>query len=975
MSKDSIDQFLISGHASEVQQRWKKWRRAFQYFIEAKDITDPDRQRSMLLHKAGLQIQEIFEDLEDPVAQADRPGDDNAFKQAVRMLDEHFAYTVNPTFERHVFRQMSPNVGENATQFCTRLRTQAKLCAFAADDEHIRDQMIATCIDVDLQRSLLSKSNLTLQVLLEKFRVRESSGIQVRSMATAASSVSASPSSVDAVRSTTSSTRSPCTRCNRVGHASSADDCPARRRRCNTCSKVGHYAVCCRSQGGTSSSNASRSSHAQPRDAGTHHVSLPDQCDEALSSDFMIANIGSQHSHTGKFRVDVHVNGKPLNMELDTGAQLSIIPEALWKQLWGDVKLNATKTALCTFSGAPLTVVGEACVDVQYQSQHVQEKILVVKEGTTPLFGRNWLSNIRLDWHTICSVSSAPRTSDSESVLDEFPSVFEGGLGKIHDSEAVIHIASGAIPKCYSARPLPYAMKPQVDVELDRLIKEGVLVPVESSEWASPIVVVKKADGSIRLCADFKVTINQHIESNIHPIPNPSDLLSSIAGASVFSKVDLSQAYTQLPLSEDSQKLCVIATHRGLFAFTRLPFGVSSAPSIWQKTIEQILAGIDGVIVYFDDILITGTNQAEHDTRLRQVLDRFEKAGLQLKKAKCELNQESVKYLGFIVSSKGLHADPSKVSAIAKAPQPTNSSELHSFLGLVNFYGRFIPNASQLLYPLNRLLQKGTEWNWTPECQHAFIQCKEILASSNVLAHYDPKKPLILECDASPTGIGACLLQPDKLSVLQEQQLTDYIKSVNVDPCHDLPLSATDVSKATSADPTLRKVMHHITHGWPSSVPDSLSSYYRIRDQLSVEQGCITWGLRVVIPLVFRSSLLHELHVDHLGVSRMKAVARSFFWWPHLDQDIVELAANCRLCQQQARAPTKAPIHHWVYPNRPFERVHLDFAEYKVLQRTCRPSKTLRQLCELFCQVTASGSRMFAMTNGHQRLLQPDWDH
>ena len=765
MSKDSIDQFLISGHASEVQKRWKKWRRAFQYFIEAKGITDPDRQRSMLLHKAGLQIQEIFEDLEDPVAQADRPGDGNAFKQAVRMLDEHFAYTVNPTFERHVFRQMSPNVGENATQFCTRLRTQAKLCAFAADDEHIRDQMIATCIDVDLQRSLLSKSNLPLQVLLEKFRVRESSGIQVRSMAT--SSVSASPSSVDAVRSTTSSTRSPCTRCNRVGHASSADDCPARRRRCNTCSKVGHYAVCCRSQGGTSSSNASRSSHAQPRDAGTHHVSLPDQCDEALSSDFMIANIGSQHSHTGKFRVDVHVNGKPLNMELDTGAQLSIIPEALWKQLWGDVKLNATKTALCTFSGAPLTVVGEACVDVQYQSQHVQEKIIVVKEGTNPLFGRNWLSNIRLDWHTICSVSSAPRTSDSESVLDEFPSVFEGGLGKIHDSEAVIHIASGAIPKCYSARPLPYAMKPQVDVELDRLIKEGVLVPVESSEWASPIVVVKKADGSIRLCADFKVTINQHIESNIHPIPNPSDLLSSIAGASVFSKVDLSQAYTQLPLSEDSQKLCVIATHRGLFAFTRLPFGVSSAPSIWQKTIEQILAGIDGVIVYFDDILITGTNQAEHDTRLRQVLDRFEKAGLQLKKAKCELNQESVKYLGFIVSSKGLHADPSKVSAIAKAPQPTNSSELHSFLGLVNFYGRFIPNASQLLYPLNRLLQKGTEWNWTPECQHAFIQCKEILASSNVLAHYDPKKPLILECDTSPTGIGACLLQPDKVGYLR----------------------------------------------------------------------------------------------------------------------------------------------------------------------------------------------------------------
>ena len=265
----------------------------------------------------------------------------------------------------------------------------------------------------------------------------------------------------------------------------------------------------------------------------------------------------------------------------------------------------------------------------------------------------------KLDWANIFSVKQS-----SDSVLDEFPSLFEEGLGKIEGKEATIHLTKGAVTKCMSARPLPYAMKAKVDVELDHLIEEGILEPVEFSEWASPVVIVQKKDDSIHLCADFKVTLNQHIEPNIHPIPNPTDLLSSLSGSTVFSKLDLSQAYAQLPLSDESQKLCVISTHRGLFKFTRLPFGISSAPAIWQKTIEQIVSGIDGVVVYFDDILIAGRSQAEHDARLRRVLQRFLKAGLRLKRKKCELNRDRVSYLGFVVSDKGLHPDQAKHSNV-----------------------------------------------------------------------------------------------------------------------------------------------------------------------------------------------------------------------------------------------------------------------------------------------------------------------
>eukprot|EP00117_Sycon_ciliatum_P022254 scpid40727/ scgid6197/ Uncharacterized protein K02A2.6 len=227
-------------------------------------------------------------------------------------------------------------------------------------------------------------------------------------------------------------------------------------------------------------------------------------------------------------------------------------------------------------------------------------------------------------------------------------------------------------------------MREKVDAELDRLEREGIIEPVQQADWASPVVVVRKKNDTIRLCADFKVTLNKHIEANQHPIPNPTDLLAQLSGGKTFSKLDLSQAYAQLRLDDASKKLCVIATHRGLYAYTRLPFGVSSAPAIWQRTIEQVLQGIPGVVVYFDDILICGCSAQEHDQRLGEVLKRFAAAGLRLGRDKCMLRRSEVSYLGFIVSEAGLKPDGSKIDAIVNAPQPADE---HSPLGDSAFTG------------------------------------------------------------------------------------------------------------------------------------------------------------------------------------------------------------------------------------------------------------------------------------------------
>ena len=189
-----------------------------------------------------------------------------------------------------------------------------------------------------------------------------------------------------------------------------------------------------------------------------------------------------------------------------------------------------------------------------------------------------------------------------------------------------------APPRFYPARSVPYALRDKVEKELQRLQDDGTLEPVEIAEWAAPIVAVLKRDkNSVRICGDFSVTVNPVSKLDKYPIPRVEDLFARLRKGKYFSKLDLSQTYQQLPLDEESKKYVVINTHRGLFQYTRLPFGISSAPGIFQRIIESLLQGIDGVVVYLDDILITGSTEEGHLKALDEVLSRLDRAGLRVK--------------------------------------------------------------------------------------------------------------------------------------------------------------------------------------------------------------------------------------------------------------------------------------------------------------------------------------------------------
>ena len=228
-------------------------------------------------------------------------------------------------------------------------------------------------------------------------------------------------------------------------------------------------------------------------------------------------------------------------------------------------------------------------------------------------------------------------------------------------------------------------------------------------------MVAHKTNGRLRVCGDYKVTINQSVEKKVYPLPTAEDLFAKLAGGKVFLKLDMSQAYQQLPLDDDSKKLLVVNMPRGFFQYTRLPYGISTAPAIFQSVMDRILQGLP-VACYLDDILIVAKTEEEHDQLLERTLERLEKAGERLRQEKCEFRLPELKYLGHRIDATGIHPTSEKVQAIKEAPVPQNVSQLRAFLGLVNYYTKFIPQAASLLTPLYKLLEKNCHWQWTDEC-------------------------------------------------------------------------------------------------------------------------------------------------------------------------------------------------------------------------------------------------------------------
>ncbi|XP_031343701.1 uncharacterized protein K02A2.6-like isoform X2 [Photinus pyralis] len=347
-------------------------------------------------------------------------------------------------------------------------------------------------------------------------------------------------------------------------------------------------------------------------------------------------------------------------------------------------------------------------------------------------------------------------------ITREFPEVVNGGLGTFKYAKITLKLKVNAIPSHSRPLPVPLVLKPKIEKELDRLIANGIITPVISSDWSSQIIPVMRSNGTVRICGNY-IKLNKELEDVFYPLPRIDDIYASLSGNSKFSKIDLSDAYLQFELSDDSKGLVTISTHKGLFRVNRMPFGVKCSGFYFQKHIEQLFQGIPNVFIFQDDILV-GHREEENELEiLREVFDKLAKAGLKVNVDKCKFLQGEIKYLGFVLTKQGLAKDKEKLQAINVIPYPTNMKELRSFIGMVNYYSRFVPKMSELLEPLYILLRQGQEFKFDEGCKNAFDRLKSIIMTDQVLTYFDPGLPIYITTDASKTGMSGVLshIMPD----------------------------------------------------------------------------------------------------------------------------------------------------------------------------------------------------------------------
>lgn len=331
------------------------------------------------------------------------------------------------------------------------------------------------------------------------------------------------------------------------------------------------------------------------------------------------------------YKVQIRVSGRLIPMEIDTGSAVSIFPENVLLSHFTKMKYEPVQFRLRTYNGTNVPVKGRVTVKVEQEGSCVMLPLVVAKtdeQRTVPtLVGRNWLEHIRLNWSQVLRIDSI--ASGQESLLDEFKDVFEGSFGTIKGFRGSTALKADARPVFCKARVIPYALKDGVEEELRDLDAKGILYPVQESEWATPLVVVPKKDGTtVRLCGDYHVTLNPCITVAHSPLPLPEDVFASLAGGKMFTVLDLSKAYLQLEMDEQSQELLTINTHLGLFRSTRLPFGVASAPAIFQSAMDRLLKWMEGTVCYLDDVLIAGRTERECLRRTKQVLQTLRHNGI-----------------------------------------------------------------------------------------------------------------------------------------------------------------------------------------------------------------------------------------------------------------------------------------------------------------------------------------------------------
>lgn len=939
------------------------------------------------------------------------------YAELVTALNNYFEPKRNTIGERFIFHRRQQSADESVGDFIVEIKSLSQNCDFGTHlNEALRDKLIFGVSSTKIQRRLVNEKELDFDKACEIARTMEATEDNLAEM-----QKSDTIAAIGRSRNNFNGKRQVFSRLGANGNEKKHDKAQRQRftaYKCYLCGKLGHIVRNCYS-------NPNRVN----RD-GTDRNCVRMNAEENESETSI--NSGMNHINSvlagAPLLLEVRVNQIQIKMEIDTGACKTVMHVRDFKKKFPRLELEVCNSKLFSVSGQPLNIIGVCTVLVgEFEGDRTAQRCKFIIVGSprsfTPLLGRDWLDNLYPQWRDKLKIKAINTGNQEiskvketvEQIKTEFATVFTNiAAGTIKHFKAKFHLCEDAKPIFFKPYTVPYGLREAVEAEINRLCDLGIIYPVRHSVWASPVVIVNKADGSIRMCVDCKVTINKYLQADHYPLPRIDDILASLANAKYFCVLDLREAYAQMEVAEECQQFLTINTHMGLYRYKRLIFGVSSAPTIFQSMMDQIIQGLLWVICFIDDLLIGGNTSDDCIQNVRKCLTRLNEYNVKVKWEKCKFFEKSVTYLGHEISEDGIRPNPEKIREIVDAPQPENLTQVKSYLGLLNYYGRFIPNLSQESMESYKLTQMDMPFVWSPECQNAFDRSKQLLLSNKLLVHYDPSKPIVIHCDASPYGLGAILshvidgkdkpvlftsctltktqqnyaqLHREALAIVFAvkkfhkyifgkpfviysdhqplQEIFNEKKSMpiatgrlqrwaiflamynyhieykkgsklgNADALSRLPLSiendietqnvhafaenkpisTKEVAAQTRSDKCLWVVYEQLFSGWKYPINKSVRPFYNKRTMLSIENECIFYGNRIVIPERLTNKILSALHETHIGVCRMKASARHYVWWPNIDRDIEAYARQCRECQLMQASPSKTELSKWKETN------------------------------------------------------------
>ena len=755
--------------------QWADWLKRFARFRNVTGLSEQpeDVQIDALLMIMGPESEEVLSQL------TFEEGEDKKYDGVVAAFTLYFQPRRNILNYRTQFynrKQLSDELAEEYIRCIHNLAVKCKFSEGLTQADMIKDRLLSGMVDTILSSELQLDEDVSLDTVTSKMRAKETIYKQMTSESMVAAVKSTARQVSSRKQSSTDKTIRDCKYC---GGSHKHRACPAYGKTCNRCSKPNHFERVCKL---SKAPQANEVTVDQPAEDSDFYIASLEYKVDAISIDtktiyaeeFSVEPYLNVMNVNNEWFLDFNVHGNIMNAKIDTGAQTNVISCTELNRVSPHAIIKPTNTRLTAYSGHVLPVLGVSEVELAFEGERHSLAFHVLGDGRKaqtliglPSIKRMGILNVSA---VGCVGSKHSEVQGKCSLADEFGDVFTG-FGKLKTSHSIT-LKPDATPFVCPPRSVPHAIREKLKSELDRLESLEIITLCQGpSEWLNQIVTVVKPDGSLRICLDPQqlnaVTIRER-----YTLPTISDIYARLSGSTVFTTLDAQSGFHQIPLDEKSSNLTTFLTPFGRYKYLRLPFGLTSAPEFFHKTMIDLVGDVPGVEVYIDDVLIHARTQSEHDARLRDVLLKFREAGLKLNAKKCQFNAKSVKFLGNLLSKEGISPSPDKVLAIRNVQTPSNKSEVRSFLGMVTYLSKFCQNLSQHTKPLRDLLKENVEFCWESMHAEAFEIVKNLVTNAPVLALFDPTKKVVVNVDASSHSLGAVLFQNGQPVEFAAQSLT-----------------------------------------------------------------------------------------------------------------------------------------------------------------------------------------------------------